>query len=119
MNYKLIKYIIGWLLIFESVFMALPALVALVYREEALFSFLVSMGLGLLTGSLLILRKPTNKTMYAREGFVIVSISWIILSIFGALPFWLSGSIPGVVDALFESVSGFTTTGATLIENIE
>ncbi|MBQ4531171.1 MAG: TrkH family potassium uptake protein [Lachnospiraceae bacterium] len=119
MNYKLIKYIIGWLLVFESVFMLLPVLVAIVYQEKAAFSFLISMGLGLLTGGLLVIRKPENKTMYAKEGFVIVSISWIILSVFGALPFWLSGSIPGVVDALFESVSGFTTTGATLIENIE
>lgn len=119
MNFKLIKYIIGWLLVFESVFMLLPALVAVGYQEKAGFSFLISMGLGLLTGGLLIVKKPENKTMYAREGFVIVSISWIILSIFGALPFWLSGSIPSVIDALFESVSGFTTTGATILSSVE
>lgn len=119
MNYKLIKYIIGWLLVFESVFMLLPALVAVAYQEKAGFSFLISMGLGLLTGGFMVLKKPENKTMYAREGFVIVSISWIILSIYGALPFWLSGSIPKVIDALFESVSGFTTTGATILSSVE
>ncbi len=119
MNYKLMRYVIGWLIIFESVFMCLPALVAVAYREKAFFSFMVSIGLGMLSGGLLVLKKPENKEMYAKEGFVIVSVSWMILSIFGALPFVLSGCIPNVVDALFESVSGFTTTGATVLGDIE
>lgn len=119
MNYKLMRYVIGWLIIFESVFMCLPALVAVAYREKAFFSFMVSIGLGMLSGGLLVLKKPENKEMYAKEGFVIVSVSWMILSIFGALPFVLSGCIPNVVDALFESVSGFTTTGATALGDIE
>lgn len=119
MNYKLMRYVIGWLIIFESVFMCLPAIVAVAYREKAFFSFVVSIGLGLFSGGLLVLRKPKNKEMYAKEGFVIVSVSWMVLSIFGALPFVLSGSIPNVVNALFESVSGFTTTGATILADIE
>ncbi len=119
MNYKLMRYVIGWLIIFESVFMCLPAMVAVVYREKAFFSFLISIGLGMLLGALMIIRKPENKTMYAKEGFVIVSVSWIVLSLFGALPFLLSDSIPSVLNAVFESVSGFTTTGATILREIE
>lgn len=119
MNYKLITYITGWLIVFEALFMGIPAIVAAIYGDEAIFSFLISMGLGLFVGGILVLRKPKDKTMYAREGFVTVSISWIILSIFGALPFVLSGGIPNVVNALFESVSGFTTTGATVLSEIE
>lgn len=119
MNYKMIRYIIGWLIVFESVFMLIPTLVALVYQERAVFSFLISIGLGMLVGALLVVKKPKNTTMYAREGFVTVSISWLVLSIFGAIPFWLTGSIPSVINALFESVSGFTTTGATILSDVE
>lgn len=119
MNYKLMRYVIGWLIIFESVFMCLPAMVAVIYREDAFFAFMLSIGIGMLFGATLIWKKPQNKQMYAKEGFVIVGISWIVLSIFGAMPFLLSGTIPNVVDALFESVSGFTTTGATILGDIE
>lgn len=119
MNYKLMRYVIGWLIVFESVFMCLPALVAVIYREDAFFSFMLSIGTGMLFGAALVWKKPQNKQMYAKEGFVIVSISWIILSIFGAMPFLLSGTITNVADALFESVSGFTTTGATILNDIE
>lgn len=119
MNYKLMRYVIGWLIIFESVFMCLPALVAVIYSEDAFFSFMLSIGLGMFFGALMVIKKPENKEMYAKEGFVIVSVSWIVLSVFGALPFVLSGSIPNVVNALFESVSGFTTTGATILGEIE
>ena len=119
MNYKLITYIVGWMMVFEALFMAIPAIVACIYREDAFFSFMISMGLGLILGGALVFRKPKDRTMYAREGFVTVSVSWIVLSIFGAIPFVISGSIPNVVDALFESVSGFTTTGATILSDIE
>lgn len=119
MNYKMIRYIIGWLIVFESAFMLIPTLVALIYQERAVFSFLISIGLGMLVGALLVVKKPKNTTMYAREGFVTVSISWLVLSIFGAIPFWLTGSIPSVINALFESVSGFTTTGATILSDVE
>lgn len=119
MNYKMIRYIIGWLIVFESVFMLFPALVALVCGENSFFSFLISIGLGLLGGGLLVVKKPKRTTMYAREGFVTVSVSWLVLSVFGAIPFLLTGSIPSVIDALFESVSGFTTTGATILSDVE
>ena len=119
MNYKMIRYIIGWLIVFESVFMLFPALVALVCGEKSFFPFLISIGLGLLGGGLLVVKKPKRTTMYAREGFVTVSVSWLVLSVFGAIPFLLTGSIPSVIDALFESVSGFTTTGATILSDVE
>lgn len=119
MNYKLMRYVIGWLIIFESVFMFLSALVAVIYREKAVYSFLISMGIGLLAGALLIVRRPKNKSIHAKEGFVIVSISWVVLSIYGAFPFVLSENIPNVLNAVFESVSGFTTTGATILNEIE
>ena len=119
MNYKMIRYIIGWLIVFESVFMLFPALVALVCGEKSFFPFLISIGLGLLGGGLLVVKKPKRTTMYAREGFVTVSVCWLVLSVFGAIPFLLTGSIPSVIDALFESVSGFTTTGATILSDVE
>lgn len=119
MNYKLMRYVIGWLIIFESVFMFFSAMVAVIYEEKAVYSFWLSMGIGLLSGALLVLKKPENKSMHAKEGFVIVSISWIVLSLYGAMPFVLSGNIPNVLNAVFESVSGFTTTGATILNDIE
>ena len=119
MNYRMIKYITGWLLIFEALFMAVPAITALVYRESELWYFLMVMGGSLLVGGLMIFRKPLSTTLYAKEGFVIVALSWIVLSLVGALPFFISGSIPNYVDALFETVSGFTTTGASILTAVE
>ncbi len=119
MNYRMIRNILGWLLIFECGFMAVPAITALVYREIEVWHFLATMLLCGGIGILCVLKKPKNSTLYAREGFVIVSLSWIVLSVFGALPFFLSGCIPNYVDALFETVSGFTTTGASILTEVE
>ncbi len=119
MNYRMIKYITGWLLIFEALFMAVPAITAVLYRESELWYFLMVMGGSLLLGGLMILRRPASTTLYAKEGFVIVSLSWIVLSLVGALPFFISGTIPHFVDALFETASGFTTTGASILTAIE
>ncbi|MBR2949965.1 MAG: TrkH family potassium uptake protein [Lachnospiraceae bacterium] len=119
MNYSIIIYIIGWVLSIESVLMLLPCLTALVFRETAGFSFLITIALCLLAGLPLVLKKPKNKLFYLREGFVATSLSWIVLSTMGALPFWISGSIPDPIDALFETVSGFTTTGASILTNVE
>ena len=119
MNYKMIRQILGWILIFESIFMVLPAVTALIYRETEIIHFLITMAICLAIGSLFLLRKPKNKTLYSRDGIVIVSMSWIFLSIFGALPFYISGAIPSYIDALFEIVSGFTTTGASVCADVE
>lgn len=115
MNYSIIKRTIGALLIFEAVFFALPLVMSIIYLEEAFFSFLISILICLGVGGICMLGKPKKQTIYTKEGFVIVALSWVVLSLFGALPFYLSGEIPSYVDALFETVSGFTTTGATIM----
>ena len=89
MNFRMIKNVVGWILLFEALFLLIPTLTALVYTEyRALWSFLATMGICVLCGLLLRLGKPQNKTLYAKDGFVIVSLSWIALSLFGALPFF-------------------------------
>ena len=119
MNHKMIRNILGWLLIFECGFMLVPTVTALVYREREVWAFLVTMLLCGAIGSLFVWRKPKDSVLYAREGFVIVSLSWILLSLFGAIPFCISGTIPNYLDALFETVSGFTTTGASILTAVE
>lgn len=115
----MIFYIIGWLLIFEAAFMVLPCGVAIVYGEADGWSFVLTIFLCLSIGWLLTRRQPQNKVFYVREGFVCVAIGWIVLSVMGAVPFVVSGSIPNLVDALFETVSGFTTTGASVLSDVE
>lgn len=119
MNYRMISYILGWILIFEGLFLTVPAITALVFGESALWSYLLSLSGCLLIGSLLILKKPEKRQLYAREGSVIVALSWIVLSAFGAVPFVLTNEIPNYIDALFETVSGFTTTGASILSDVE
>ena len=119
MNYRMIKYILGWIMIFAAIFMAVPLITAVVYGEKAGWSFLISAAVSAVLGGLLIIRRPENKVLYAREGFVIVSLSWILLSLCGSLPFVISGAIPNYIDALFETVSGFTTTGASILTEVE
>lgn len=119
MNFRMIKNILGWILIFEAAFMIIPLITAVIYWEDTFFAFLLSMGICLLVGFACIWKKPQNRTLYSREGFVIVSASWIILSLFGALPFFFSGEIPSYIDAFFETVSGLTTTGSSILTDIE
>ena len=120
MNYRMITYILGWILIFEAIFMAVPVITAICFLESAVWWFLLTAALCAGIGLLLTkVKKPQNKKLYSREGFVIVSLSWIVLSVFGALPFFLSGEIPSYVDALFETVSGFSTTGASILDDVE
>ena len=119
MNYSIIIYIIGYVLQIEGLFLLLPCLTALCYRESSGFAFLFTAVLCFLLGKAATFLKPKNTVFYGREGFVTVSMCWIVLSIFGALPFLLNGDIPSVPDALFETVSGFTTTGSTILTDIE
>ncbi len=119
MNYSMILYILGYVLKFEAMFMALPCLVSAIYGEKSGFSFLFTMVICLILGSLMTQDKPKNNLFFAREGFVVVSLSWIIMSIFGAIPFVVSGEIPSFTDALFETISGFTTTGASALTDVE
>ena len=121
MNYAVIKRTLGWLLIFEAVFFLVPLITAIVYGEQAGFTFLICIGICGALGGVCLIGKPRDESIYAKEGFVIVALSWIVLSLFGALPFVFTGAIPNYIDALFETVSGFTTTGASILngEQIE
>ena len=118
MNVSIILFIIGWILNFEAAFMALPCIVAVLYGEREILAFLASMALCLVIGIPLVLRNQKPGILY-KEGFIAVAMSWIILSIMGALPFIFSGAIPNFVDALFETVSGFTTTGSSILSDVE
>ncbi|MBQ4362877.1 MAG: TrkH family potassium uptake protein [Oscillospiraceae bacterium] len=119
MNHQMIIYILGWLLCFDGAFMLIPVITGTVYREKATLWFLPVMAFCAVAGFLMIRKKPASKTLYAREGYIIVALSWIVMSLFGALPFTLSGAIPNYIDAVFETVSGFTTTGATILNDVE
>lgn len=119
MNKRMIAYILGILLLCEAGLMLLPTIVSLVYGEAVVISFLATIVLLVATGVVLVAMKPKNKTIYARHGLVIVALGWILMSLFGALPFFFSGEIPNYLDALFEAVSGFTTTGSSILTDVE
>lgn len=119
MNYSIVRYILGYVLKIEAAFLLLPCLTSLIYQEsEGRYFFLIAC-LSLLFGVLMTLHKPTNTVFYLKEGCLATSLSWIVLSIFGAVPLWISGEIPSLTDALFETVSGFTTTGASILSDVE
>ena len=119
MNRSMIFYILGWVLKIEAVLMLLPCLVAVIYQEKAGFSFLIVVLLCTAAGLLLSYRKPGSMVFYLKEGCIATALSWIVMSLFGCLPFVLSGSILSFTDALFETISGFTTTGATILTDVE
>lgn len=120
MNFKMILNVLGWILLFEAGFLLLPAVVSLVFAEwQTAVGFLISAGICLVPGAILAARRPAVTQLFAKEGFVVVSLSWITLSLFGCLPFLFSGATQSFADALFETVSGFTTTGATIFADVE
>ena len=118
MNYRMLSYLFGIIALIEAALLTLPLLVSLIYKESAA-PFLLTIGILLVLGLPLVARKPKDKRIYAREGFVAVAGSWILMTLFGALPFVFCGEFPSFVDAFFESVSGFTTTGASILTRIE
>ena len=119
MNYSVVIYILGWIMEIEAAFLTLPGIVSAIYGEKGGFAFLwVALG-SAVAGSIIILRKPKNMRFYLREGFVTVALSWILMSVIGCLPFVINGDIPHFADALFEMISGFTTTGATVVSDVE
>ncbi len=119
MNLKSISYNIGRILLVEAVLLIFPAVGALIYNEITLLSFAITIALLVATGLIAVYKKPAKNTVYAKEGYVIVALTWILMSLFGALPFYISGYIPHFIDAFFETVSGFTTTGSTILREIE
>lgn len=119
MNSSIIRYILGQVLKIEGLLMMLPCVVALIYRENEGFYYLAVALLCIIFGQLMTLKKCKNNVFYLKEGCVTTALSWIFLSFFGCLPFYLSGEIPSFTDALFETISGFTTTGASILSDVE
>lgn len=119
MNFAFIRYILGWILNFQGVFLVVPWIVSLIYKETSGRAFLISAAISFALGYLCTRRKPRNHSFYAKEGFISVALAWIVFSVSGALPFVISGEIPNVFDALFETISGYTTTGATILSDVE
>ena len=119
MNYRMVFSMIGRLLMLEAGLLLLPAACSAVYGESSVWALLIAAAIALLVGGGMVLICRTHKqAIYAKEGFVIAALSWIFLSAVGALPFVISGEIPNYIDAFFETVSGFTTTGASILTNL-
>lgn len=119
MNIRFIVYILGWILNFQGLFLLVPSVLSVFLKERVGYAYLISSLICLLVGFVLTRWKPKSKSFYAKEGFVTVAIGWIVLSISGALPFLISGEIPSIFNALFETISGYTTTGATILTDVE
>lgn len=120
MNYKMILYIMGQILKGVGLFMLLPIIVGFIYGEEhVVSSFGIPFAALMVISFALTVKKPKDNSIFSLEGFVSVAASWIMMSIVGALPFIISGEIPNFSDAVFETVSGFTTTGATILDDVE
>lgn len=119
MNSSIIRYVLGQVLKIEGILMLLPCLVALIYQESVGFYYLVTALLCMTLGFLMTFKKPSDFVFYLKEGCVTTTLSWALMSFFGAIPFWASGEIPSLTDALFETVSGFTTTGASILSDVE
>lgn len=119
MNTSMIRLILGHVIRLEGFFLLLPCIVALIYREDQLSTYMISAGTCLIIGSLLSHKKAKDNVFYLKEGCIATVLSWMVLSFFGALPFVMTGEIPSFTDAMFETVSGFTTTGASILTDVE
>ena len=119
MNISIILYTLGRVLAIESAFMVLPGIVAIIYRENNWWTYFVVALTGMLAGLLISLKKPKNTQFFAKEGFASVGLAWFLISLTGALPPFISREIPNYIDAVFEMSSGFTTTGATILTDVE
>ena len=119
MNLSIIRYILGHVLRIEGILMMLPCIVAVAYQEAEGFSYFGIAILTLVCGLLLMKKKPENHIFYLKEGCVATALSWILMSFFGCLPFILTGEIPSFTNAMFETISGFTTTGASILSDVE
>lgn len=119
MNYRMISYILGFVLKIEGALMSLSLMVALIYKETSAVSIGITMVITFLLGLALGWKKPKSKSIRVKEGLLTVALSWIVISVLGTLPFYLSGAIPSFLDSFFEVVSGFTTTGASILTDIE
>ena len=119
MNTSMIRYILGHVLKIEAILLLLPCLTAVYYQEIQGVYYLLTAAICIVLGFLMTLRKPKNNVFYLKEGCVATALSWVFLSVFGCLPFVFSREIPSFTNALFETISGFTTTGASILEDVE
>jgi len=120
MNYKTVLNTVGRVILLIAAILILPLTVSLIYREACYLSFIITIAISVLAGFLLTrLKRSESKYLSIRDGFGIVSLSWIAISLIGSLPFVISGEIPSIFDAFFETVSGFTTTGASILTDVE
>ena len=119
MNTSIIRYILGHILRLQSLFLLLPSITAIIYKEDTLIHYITVAICCFLVGSIMTWKKPTDTVFYLKEGCVATALSWIVLSLSGSFPFILTGEIPHFMDALFETVSGFTTTGSSILSNVE
>lgn len=119
MNGKIIRYILGFVLKIEGILLLLPSLIALIYRESEGIYYVTVAAIAVIIGALMTIKKPENNVFSLKEGCVVTTASWMVLSLVGCLPFYISGEIPSFTDALFETISGFTTTGASILSNVE
>ena len=120
MNYKMVGFVLGRIFLIEAALMLLPMGCAAIYGEWASIpAFLIPVLILLVLGLAASLKSPKDTRIYARDGLAIVALVWVLLSVFGALPFVITGEIPSFVDAFFETVSGFTTTGSTILTDVE
>ena len=119
MNTSMIRFILGSILKIEAALLVLPMLCAIIYGESEGYAYFITALLCLVMGVLLTIRKPKEHIFYLKEGCVTTALSWILMSLFGAVPFVITGEIPSYLDALFETVSGFTTTGASILSDVE
>jgi len=118
MNYRLISQILGRVLAIEGTLMLIPLIVSIIYHESVL-PFVYTILIIAVVAAVLMHFRPISRELFALEGFVVVALAWIMMSAMGALPFIFSGEIPNFIDAFFETVSGFTTTGATIVSDVE
>ncbi|MCR5214230.1 MAG: TrkH family potassium uptake protein [Eubacterium sp.] len=119
MNYKMVVYVLGRIIQIIGIFLLIPAVVGVIYREKEILAIAIIAVLSIVVGGFLDRKKPKNSQIRAKEGFVITAFTWIVMSIVGAIPFYVTGYIPSITDAVFETASGFTTTGASILTDIE
>ncbi len=119
MNYKAVLNTLGKVFLIEALLLVFPMIIGFVYSENSYLDYLIPIAILFVVGLPLIFIKAQDKSIYVKEGFVLVSLAWILMSAFGAIPFVLNGALPNYVDAFFETVSGFTTTGSSVIPNVE
>lgn len=119
MNYGVVFYILGKILEANAAFMMFPFVVGLIYGDKEAWCYLLTGAMCLIAGALMSLKKPSSGGLYLKEGFFVVALGWIVMSVTSAVPFVMTGEIPRFIDAVFEAVSGFTTTGASILSDVE